>query len=273
MAAAQPFKFNTFYSLYSNRFPNSEAPSQSFLEWLVGFTEGDGSFIVNSRGTPIFVITQSTKDLQILQFIQKTLGFGRVIKQGLRSNTSRFIVEDIASLTLLVAIFNGNLVFPIKQASFALFLEAFNNKAKNQEVVFKNSLVNPTFYDYWLCGFTDAEGCFSCSFLGNSNAYRFRFILAQLGTINLPVLKYLTTLIGGVVRPHSIQGVNVLTVNGVRNMVRVFEYFDNHQLLTKKAKSYQLWEEVHKSIVKGEHLLPESRTMLKAKAATINKFD
>lgn len=271
---ASPFRFGTFYSLYSNRYPKSEAPSHSFLEWLVGFTEGDGSFTVNSRSTAIFVITQSTRDLQILQYIQQTLGFGRVIKQG--QNTSRFVVEDIASVTLLVALFNGNLVFPMKQASFALFLEAFNNRSKAQLVgggALIPSLVNPTLNDYWLCGITDAEGCFSCSLLGKSNAYRFRFLLAQLGDINLPVLRYLTTLIGGVVRPHSAQRVNELTVNGVRNMLRVFEYFDTHQLLTKKANSYQLWREVHTSIVNGEHLLPESRAVLKAKAATINSYN
>ena len=93
-------RFSTFYSLFALRFPNADAPSQSFLEWLVGFTEGDGSFIVNSRGTPIFVITQSTRDIQILKYIQQNLGFGRVIKQG--SYTSRFVVEDIASVVLLV---------------------------------------------------------------------------------------------------------------------------------------------------------------------------
>lgn len=81
---------------------------------------------------------------------------------------------------------------------------------------------------------------------------------------------YLTTLIGGVVRPHIAAGVNELTVNGVRNMTRVFEYFDSHQLMTKKAKSYQLWREVHASIVKGDHISPESRAVLKAKVATIN---
>lgn len=75
---------------------------------MVGFTEGDGSFTVNSRGTAIFVITQSTLDLQVLEYIQRTLGFGRVIKQGPR--TSRFVVEDNASVALLVALFNGNLV-------------------------------------------------------------------------------------------------------------------------------------------------------------------
>jgi hypothetical protein len=50
------------------------------------------------------------------------------------------------------------------------------------------SLVTPTIHDFWLAGITDAEGCFNCSLLGNSNAYRFRFLLAQKGEVNLTVL-------------------------------------------------------------------------------------
>lgn len=60
------FRFNAFYSLYAKRFPNAVAPSQSFLEWLIGFAVGDGSFVVNSRGTAVFVITQLTEDIQVL---------------------------------------------------------------------------------------------------------------------------------------------------------------------------------------------------------------
>lgn len=262
------FKFTQFYSLYAKRFPEHQLPSQSFLEWIVGFSEGDGSFVVNSRGTAVFVITQLTDDIQVLQYIQRTLGFGRVIKQG--SRTIRFIVEDTASVTLLVALFNGNIVFPLKQASFAKFLVAYNNRKKVITVTFISTLITPTLNDYWLCGITDAEGCFTCSLLGNSKAYRFRFMLGQLGEINLPVLTHITTLIGGVVRSHTAVGVNELTVNGIRNITRVFNYFDSHQLITKKNESYRLWREIHISIVKGDHLSPESRAVLKIKAATIN---
>jgi hypothetical protein len=270
VSSASPFRFDTFNSLYKQRFPNADLPSQFFLEWLVGFAEGDGSFTVNSRGTSIFVITQSTSDLQVLEYIQRVLGFGRVIKQGPR--TSRYVVEDIASVTLLIALFNRNLVFPLKQANFALFLEAFNKRSRAQ-LEFISPVVTPTFNDSWLSGITDAEGCFNCSFLGNSTAYRFRFLLAQLGEINLPVLTHITTLIGGVVRPHSKPGVNELTVNGARNIDRVFKYFDTHSLYTKKVNSYRLWREVHTSIINGEHLSPVLRATLKAKAATINSLN
>ena len=151
----------------------------------MGFTEGDGSFTQNSRGTAIFVITQSTLEQQVLllEYIQRTLGFGRVIKQG--PCTSRFVVEDKASVALLVALFNGNLIFPTKQSSFALFLEAFNKRSRAQAVELIPSLVTPTLHDFWLAGFTDAEGCFNCSLLGNSNAYRIRFLLAAAASVLL----------------------------------------------------------------------------------------
>jgi hypothetical protein len=264
---ATPFKFSAFQTLYKQRYPNNETPSQEFLEWLVGFTEGDGSFSVNSRGTSIFIITQSTADVQVLELIKRTLGFGRVIKQG--PKTSRYVVEDLSNVKLVVLLFNGNLVFPLKQLSFITFLEAFKKRSKDT-VEYNSTLVTPTFNDSWLLGVTDAEGSFNCSFLGNSTAYRFRFMLAQLGEINRPVLIHITTLIGGTVRPHSKPGVNELTVNGARNMSEVFKYFDTFELRTKKAKSYRLWREVHASILNGDHLSPMSRSNLKAKAATIN---
>ena len=40
-------------------------------------------------------------------------------------------------------------------------------------IVFNPSLVLPTFGDAWLCGFIDAEGCFTCSFLSTSTGYTF----------------------------------------------------------------------------------------------------
>ena len=55
-------------------------------------------------------------------------------------------------------------------------------------------------------------------------------------------------------------------------MKGVFKYFDTYPLQTKKAKSYQIWREIHLAILNGEHLSPDSRLILKAKSATINKI-
>lgn len=42
-----------------------------FKYWFIGFTEGDGSFIINTTGYLEFKVTQSSKDSQILFYIKK----------------------------------------------------------------------------------------------------------------------------------------------------------------------------------------------------------
>jgi intein-encoded DNA endonuclease-like protein len=91
---------------------------------LVGFTEGEGSFIVNNRGDLAFVITQSTLDLIILEFIRDTLGFGKVNPQSIQ--TSRYITQSKVEIDIIISLFNGNLILPRKQQRFAIFLQGFN---------------------------------------------------------------------------------------------------------------------------------------------------
>lgn len=72
-----------------------------------GFAEGEGCFTVAKRGDLQFVVTQSTEDVNVLNYIMNSLGFGNVIKQSIKSNTHRFIVQDRANLVLISLIFNG----------------------------------------------------------------------------------------------------------------------------------------------------------------------
>ena len=64
---------------YSNLIPKHKNKiNKKFLEWFIGFTEGDGSFIV-SKDKVYFDITQNLQDIQVLYYIKKELGFGKVI--------------------------------------------------------------------------------------------------------------------------------------------------------------------------------------------------
>ena len=104
------------------KYGDSKVPSSKFLTWFIGFTEGDGSFVITKRNKEMqFVITQSTDDVDILHLIVEQLGFGKVIKQGKR--TSRFIVQDLYNMHLLILLFNGNLVLPTRKKMFKTFLE------------------------------------------------------------------------------------------------------------------------------------------------------
>ncbi len=119
------FNFDKFYIEFNKTFGQMQPPTREFLIWLIGFAEGDGCFLVDNRNNLQFIITQV--ELNILSIIQKNLGFGRVIKQGVR--THRFIVEQKKLLSLIILIFNGNMVLPSRFKRFKKFLEFYNQKA------------------------------------------------------------------------------------------------------------------------------------------------
>ena len=113
------FDFSSFETKYSKLYPHSSKPSKAFLEWFIGFTEGDGSFIVPKRGGLQFVITQSSSvalRVQVLNYIQTNLGLGKVIQQSKSNHTHRFIVQDVSNILLICLIFNGNMVFYTKNS-------------------------------------------------------------------------------------------------------------------------------------------------------------
>lgn len=48
----ESFDFSPFYKAYQHHYKNNEnLPTTDFLEWFMGFIEGDGSFIITNRRT------------------------------------------------------------------------------------------------------------------------------------------------------------------------------------------------------------------------------
>ena len=158
------FDFSAFYSKFTEYYPKMKKPSNNFLEWFIGFSEGEGSFILAKRGDLAFVITQSSTDVKSLNFIKENLGFGSVIKQSIKQNTHRFVIQDTKNLYLICLIFNGNMVFPTRKARFLTFLSAFNEKLLRRNIVTISPFdicVSPSLNDSWISGITDGEGSFT----------------------------------------------------------------------------------------------------------------
>jgi cytochrome c oxidase subunit 1 len=270
------FNFSNFYDKLALYLPDITPPSTRFLSWFIGFTEGEGSFIVNNRGDLCFVITQSNMDIKILHFIKETLGFGKVIAQS--ANVSRFVTQNKREIELIVHLFNGNIILPSKKTRFDHFVQGFNTwvskgRIKLNTVEVKHRDLLPSLKDSWLAGFTDGEGCFSCS-IGQEKGFSFNFNISQKWDENLIILEYLCVLFkAGIVSKHSAYNVNEYRIGGVENCKNIFHYFDNHTLYTKKLISYKLWKEIHKELLKKDHLDPIKRVEMIEKSRLINKID
>lgn len=223
-----------------------------------------------------FVLTQSTGDIQILQYIQSVLGFGSVLVQSRVNNTHRFVVQNQSDLYLVCLLFNGNLVFPVRQQKFLDFLVAYNRYISGGRLSLSAitpilSSVMPTLQQAWLAGLTDAEGCFSGSLLKSSNGFRIRYLLAQKWDTNKPILEHIVFLFGaGSVEKHSAPHVWELRVNGLANCTAIFDYFKAFPLISMKGESYKRFLELHARLTAKDHLDPLKRSDVKALAASIN---
>ena len=267
------FNFNLFYKYYKKHIKNNEIPCFQFLTWLIGFTEGDGSFIKAKRGDLYFVIVQDTRDVQVLYMIQSILGFGKIIKQG--KTTSRYIVQDKLGLYLISLIFNNNIVLPSnlkKFQKFLIFVNKYNSKGRLlfSPIENNNTTVLFTLNDSWLLGFTDAEGCFSAS-INLHGKFKIIFDMSQKKEKN--ILEHISKLfnVGSVVK-HSVSDVWSFRVSGLKNCKLLMDYYDNFQLRSKKFKSYLLWKYFHEKITKKQHLDKSLIYSLKTLASKINNI-
>lgn len=273
------YDFDSFLTKYAAMYPYRKLPDVEFLQWFIGFTEGEGSFTIAKRGDLHFVITQSSKDVNILNYLMNSLGFGKVIKQSIKNNTHRYIIQDREHLVLISLLFNGNMVFPTRANRFNTFLSALNDKLLKRGdniIVPIYATVLPSLKDHWLTGITDGEGSFTCSILSNSsNAYRFRYILTQKHEANRKVLQHIVDLFNeinafGAVVNHSVETVLEIRVNGVKNCSNLFNYFDTYTLKTNKRQSYSKWKEMSLKIKAKQHLDISRRAELISLCKEIN---
>jgi len=94
-----------------------------FVEWFTGFVEGDGSFAVNKTTNRVsFVITQ--KNPQVLYYLKKNLGFGKVYLHG--DTYYRYVVSDRVNLTYLIHLFSKRLILRKTNARYKQWVEAYN---------------------------------------------------------------------------------------------------------------------------------------------------
>ncbi len=243
-----------------------------FEQWLVGFTDGDGSFSVinqNTKWSLIFKIGQSTYNLRVLHFIKKQLGVGRIYieKEG---KMAYFIIRDLNTIiTILIPIFEK---YPLlttkyynynkfKKASLILTNSSLSKIEKDKLITELNlatvpfdyissawSVVNNNVSNYetasrvmskgWLIGFTEAEGSF---YLVNKTSTRIVHgfeITQKLDKIVLMAIKYLLHISTNVSTKKA--GYFSIVSTNSRAIENIIKYYHNTMKGMKSAE-FRIW--------------------------------
>ena len=114
------------FDLYFNNFQPTHIKTKDsqFRQWFIGFSKGDGSFII-VKNRCYFIINQ--KHIKLLYKIRKNLGFGKVICYNQTNQTyGRYLVHDQNNCKRLASIFNGKLVLNKTNKKFQCWAKVLN---------------------------------------------------------------------------------------------------------------------------------------------------
>jgi hypothetical protein len=124
-------------SVNKSKYTASGENKDNFHQWLVGFTDGDGSFsiirVAERKWTLFFKISQSTYNLRVLYFIKKQLGVGSVHIEADYSKGD-FRIRDRNII--------GSVIIPIFD-KYPLLTSRFYNYQKFKKAY--EILINPNF--------------------------------------------------------------------------------------------------------------------------------
>lgn len=263
---------------YLNNVPQHKKINPLFLEWFIGFVEGDGSFII-SKNKIYFDITQSLVDISILYKIKSQLGFGKILE---RKELERFVgvyyITGKDNFTRLIHIFNGNLICEYKKNQFKLWLDQYNIQY-NENIKYIDRNIKLNLNNGWLSGFIDTEGSFSAR-IKNCKTSRIgkqvftEFSISQKHSEVLIKIKSLFIIHKNnnkyVTYDKSWDGYR-FNLSNKKILIILIKYLNKFPLLTIKQTKYKNWLNIHQACQINKHQTPEGLLEISKLIIKLNK--
>jgi len=256
-----------FYRGYS--ISHNKQNSTQFFQWLVGFTDGDGTFSIvrqNNRWSLTFQISQSTYNLRILHYIKNQLGVGSIFVESNR-NMAHFRIRDMKILSSVIfPIFNQYPLLTSKYHNYVKFVKAYDilndpNQKSNRDQAIQLLLSQTTFGNspiwgkinnkvnnttdaklimskYWLIGFTEAEGSF---YLVSKSPNRIVHGFGISQKLDLIVLTAIGHILGIKTKiKYNKNGFYMIDTTNSRAIENIIEYFES-TMKGMKSLEYKIW--------------------------------
>ena len=267
--------FHQRLSVYSNNLNklfNVKDPNNNFNfhfeKWLVGFTDGDGSFIIyktKNTYSLAFKISQHKYNVQILYYIKKNIGIGNINEEK-NTNMAQYSVYSREKLkNYIIPIFDKYSLLTSKYFNYLKFKKVFNilentnfslkekkelieniilSKLNTNDINFKeflcrNNNIEEIISKEWLIGFIEAEGSFYIS--KNSLNYIHYFGICQQNDKHLlNVIKVILKIKANVYFSER-DKCYYLQTKSKKSIKYIIEYVDGY-LKGVKSLEFKLWK-------------------------------
>lgn len=242
-----------------------------FEQWLVGFTDGDGSFSITHQGDKwglSYKLAQSRYNLRLLYYVKKQLGVGSVTKDNTKG---QFFIRDRKTIErVILPIFDKHPLLTSKYFDYSRFkkaLDMLNNVSLSKQdrdsilLNLKNLKVpdnykSPAWNQVdlplksvsslkgiiskpWLVGFIEAEGSFYLTSKDSKRIVHGFGITQKLDELVLKAIG-LTLHISNPVRYKEIHNYYILDTTNSRAIENIIVYFKD-TMKGVKSLEYRIW--------------------------------
>ncbi len=213
--------------------------------FLAGLIEGDGWF-----GKKELHIIFAVSDTSLAYFIKKQIGYGNIYKIK-NKKAVRYICKNTKGLSVILSLINGKLVSNSKYEQLIK-----NNYNEEFNIFILPPLKVISLYNYWLAGFTQADGCFHISIPKSKThkvGYSVRLEYSLKQNDELP-LKLLYNILNKGNISHYSSGIWCYKSSGYKTAFDLINYFDKFNLFGGKYINYLKFRKVYIMITEGKHL-------------------
>lgn len=240
-----------------------------FYQWLVGFTDGDGTFSIahqNGKWSLAFKLSLHEYNTRLLYFIKSQLGVGNINKET-KTKMVNYRIRDRNKLTeVIFPIFDKYPLLTSKYFNYLKFKEAYKiledtnlTKAQQDELMLTlvkrvpsdgyispawnivNNIVSNTneanmvMSKAWLIGFTEAEGSF---YLVNKSKDRISHGFEITQKLDLIVLSAIGCILG--IKTSSKKTYHTVVTTNSRSIENIINYYHN-TMKGMKSFEFRVW--------------------------------
>ena len=183
-----------------------------FSQWLAGFIDGDGCFLVSKRGYTSLEITTSSKNEEMLRKIQNKYGGSIKARAGMKA--LRYRQTNKKGIEKLCRDVNGYIRHPIRQKQFQKVLERLSMDQQNPDV--------QNLKHGWFAGMFDADGTVTLKETGQIT------ISVTQKYKEIPLYFKNTLNIGNIYFDKSQNGYWTWAISSKHHIIQIVEYFKHY---------------------------------------------